>query len=300
MVDTLSANILETSQEIIHTTEMMMPQAGPMVSLATPLPIGKGRNFAELPFVNSFPSVQTPTEGDEVLNSSQFDLSSTSIAPVERVMKVRVSKRAERFTRDQLIATIGEWLGIAQGKNSDEDLLAEFGNFHNDNDVGVSNQDLRFDTCLEAVTLLREVAVEVGGPAPEPIVGVLSPRAARDLAKDLGATGNAASAATGQPWIPEGLSQSLIRRFLLPIQDNELAGISFFWDGYITNDGSGDHICAIFSRRALYHAVSEDWDLETFKVDTFLGSILRVYADFNSGVNPYTRWGSTVTADGKG
>lgn len=298
MVDTLSANIIETSQEIIHTTEMMMPQAGPMVSLATPLPIPKGRNFAELPFVNSFPTVTTPTEGDEVLNSSQFDLSSTSIAPVERVMKVRVSKRAERFTRDQLIATIGEWLGIAQGKNSDEDLLAEFGNFHTDNDVGATTVDLTLDTLLEARTLLMEVAVEVGGPAPEPIVAVLSPRMARNLATDLGSTGNSASSASS-PWIPEGLSQTLIRRFLLPLSDVELAGVSLFWDGYIVNDGLGDHTGAMFARRALYHAVSEDWDLETFKVDTFLGSILRVYADFNSGVNPYTRWGSTILADGK-
>lgn len=298
MTDTLSQNILETSQELIWTTEMMLPQAGPLVSLATPLPLPKGKNFAELPFVNSFPTVETPTEGDEVLNTSQFDLSSTSVAPVERVMKVRVSRRAVKFTRDQLIATIGEWLGLAEGKNSDEDLLAEFGNFHVDNDVGTTGQPLRIDTVLEARTRLMETSVQNGGPAPDPIVCVISPRMARDLAKDLGATGQAASTAN-PPWIPEGLSQTLIRRFLLPLSNVELAGVTFYWDGYIVNDGSGDQIGAMFPRRALYHSVSEDWDLETFKIDTFLGTILRVYADFNSAVHPYTRWGSTILAKGK-
>jgi hypothetical protein len=71
-----------------------------------------------------------------------------------------------------------------------------------------------------------------------------------------------------------------------------------FRDGYMTEDGSGDFICGMFSKRALYLAVSKDWDIKTFEIPNWIGVILRCVADYNSGVAEYTRWGSQITADG--
>ena len=84
MADSLAAQIDESTQEIIDTTQLMMPQFSVMMNLVTRKDIPKGKKEAELPFVNSFPTVQTPTEGDEITTTSQFDLSSVTITPTIR------------------------------------------------------------------------------------------------------------------------------------------------------------------------------------------------------------------------
>ena len=93
-----------------------------------------------------------------------------------------------------------------------------------------------------------------------------------------------------------GLSEDIIRQYHVPI--SQLVGTSVFWDGYMTEDGSGDFICAMFSKKALHLAISKDWKIETFRESNWPGTILRSTADYNTAVGAFTAWGSTITADG--
>jgi hypothetical protein len=296
MADTLVTNIAESTQEIIEATQLMLPQYSPTMNLVTRLTIAKGNNEAELPFVNSFPTVQTPTEGDELTITSQFDLSSTTIAPTRRAIMVRVTRRAERFSKEQLIAVISDWLARAEAVNIEEDLIAEFTNFHTANDVGTTNVDLTLATLRTAKRLLDSVTAANGGPAPVPISCVISPIAAENLLTDLGVAGVVATTA---PWIPAGLSEELIKQYALQGGSTfQLLGSGVFVSSAFVNNASGDHICGMFSKKALYLAMAEDWDMKSFEESNWDGAILRALADYKSGVGPYSRWGAQITADG--
>lgn len=296
MADTLSAQIDESTQEIIDATKIMMPQFAPMLSLVTKRTIEKGKKELELPYVNSFPTVETPTEGDELTQTSQFDLASTTIQPTFRVIRVRIHKRAERFSQENLIALISEWISRAEAKNSDQDCLAEFLNFHTDNDLGTTNTDLVFSVLRSARRLLQDISDTNGGPAPMPIYTVLSPTAAHDLMVDLGLTGGASGGTAN--YIVPGLSQDFITQWMLPAGSQHLLGVPIFWDSNIAEDANSDDACGMFSKEALYYASSDDWDLETFKESDWPGVILRTLADFESGVHGYSHWGSYILADG--
>ncbi|MFQ5472858.1 MAG: hypothetical protein ACE5FA_08260 [Dehalococcoidia bacterium] len=300
MADTLAAQIDESTQEILDAALLMMPQYSPTLNLVTKLTIPKGKKEAELPFVNSFPTVVTPTEGEEITQTSQFDLSSVTITPTQRVIKVRVSKRAERFSQEQLIAIISDWLGKAQAINTEEDLIAEFQNFHSDNDLGGNTTDLALSLLRTARRLLDSVTTANGGPAPQPISTVIAPVAGEDLLTDIGTQGVVASTS---PWIPRGLSEDLVRQFALQGGSTfQLVGTAVFISSALAADSygaaSGGRAAGMFSKQAIYHCISENWNLETFKESEWLGVILRTYADFDSGVGPYSRWGCFILTDG--
>ena len=296
MADTLSAQIDESTQELIDTTQIMMPQLAPMLSLATVKPIPKGKKELELPFVNSFAQVETPTEGDDLTMTSQFDLASTTIQPTFRVIRTRIHKRAERFSQEQLISLISEWIARAEAKNSDQDLLDEFANFNSDNDVGGDTTDLAFSALRIARHALTDIADTDGGPAPMPIYTVLSPAAALDLMVDLGLAGGATGGSAN--YVVPGLSQEFITQWMLPAGAQHLLGVPIFWDSNIDETANGGDECGMFSKSVLYYASSDDWDLETFTESDWPGPILRTIADFESGVHGYDHHGSLIEADG--
>lgn len=295
MADTLSANIAETTTEMIAVTLSLMPQMAPMLGLVTRKNIGKGYDRLEIPRVNSTSDVQLPTEGDELVTSSQFDLTSTTIQPTHRAIMVRIHERATYFSGEDLIALVSEELAQTQAQDIDTDLTAEFANFGSGNDSGTSNQDLRFDTLRTARRKLRAITRANGGPAQGNLRCVIAPIPEEDLMTDLGSTGNAASSAA-TPWIPDGWSQEMIATYAIP--QNRLVGVSLYVDGYMTEDGSSDFICGMFSKDALWFAVSKDWDMKTFEVPNWIGPIIRSVADYNSGVGGYPLHGAQITADG--
>ena len=301
MPDTLVANITESTQEIIETTQLMLPEFAPCLELVTRINIPKGRSEAELPAVNTFPTVQTPAEGEEVGITYQYDLTSVTISPVERSILVRVTKRAERFSQDNLIANISEVLSQAQGRDIDQDILAQFQNFGSGNDLGSNTADLPLATLRTAMRLMRSITPANGGPAPAPFSAVFSPVACEDLMADIGVQGVVGSTT---PWIPAGISQEQIQRFGLVSAGAQLMllGAMVYMDSNIDNDSfgaaSGGNAGALFSKKALYLAMSQEWDLETFTESEWLGPILRVYADFDTGVSPYDLRGSFILTDG--
>lgn len=291
--DTLSANIAETTTEIVAATIAQMPQMAPMLGLVTRKSIPKGYDRVEIPRVNTTFSVQTPTEGDELVNSSQFDLTSTTIQPTRRAIMVRVDDRATYFSKDDIIDLVSNELSRAQAQDIDTDLTAEFTNFGSGNDVGTTNTDLTLATLRKARRLLRANTVANGGPAPAPIYCVIAPIPEEDVFTNLGVQGVVASTS---PWIPAGWSQEMIASYHIP--QSQLLGVGMFVDGYMTEDGSGDFICAMFSKQALWYAISKDWDMKTFEVPNWIGPIIRSVADYNSGIGAYPLWGAQITADG--
>lgn len=295
MADTLATNVAETTQEIIAATIALIPQKAPMPNLVTRITIPKGHDRVEIPRVNSTPTVQTPTEGDELVTSSQFDLTSTTIQPTLRAIKVRVTERATYFSRDNVISLVSEQLSRIQAQDIDTDLTAEFANFGSGNDVGTTNTDLTVAVWLDAVNKLDSNTYANGGPAPMPRYGVLSPLVYRNLITDLGAQGTVPEAtATGQQFIPAGISQDIIENYYRM----RLGGVPLFIDGYMTENGSSDFICGMFSKEALHLAISKDWDIKTYDESEWIGVTLRCVADYNSGVGAFPLWGVQITADG--
>lgn len=291
MADTLAANLAETTQEIIAATLALMPEEAPMLSLVTRVNIGKGHDRYEQPRVNSTFDVQLPTEGDEIVSTSQLDLTSSTLQPTLRAIYVRFTERAEYFSRDNVISLVSQELARLQAEDIDTDLTAEFANFNTANDVGTTNVDADFDIFQEAKFKLLDNASANGGPAPMPIYCVVSPRVEYDTLLDLGSVG-----LLGNNYIVPGVSQTIIQNYGIP--EMRLSGVPFFRDGYMTEDGSSDYICAMFAQKALYFGVSKDWDMKTFEVPSFIGTIIRSVADYNSGIIGFDRWGAQITADG--
>ena len=296
MADTLAASIAESTQELIDATILMLPRYSPTLNLVTRRTIPKGKNVAELPYVNTIPTVATPTEGDELTFSTEFDLASTTITPTKRAIRVRVAAEAQHDSKEALIAMISRWMAMAEANNIEDALVAQFPNFHVDNDVGTTDVDLLVSVLRRARRLLAQVQPVNGGPAPAPIAVVLSPIAAENLLADLGVQGVVASTS---PWIPEGYSRELLQQYALLSGGNtwQQIGSGIFISSAI-NAATGDHICAMFSKEGLYFAVSQDWDMKTFEESDYDGVILRAIARYAAGIGPYSHFGAQITADG--
>lgn len=293
MADTLSSNVEASYSEIIERTIAQMPQSAPMLSLARKVIIPKGHNEAKIPRISSVSTVQTPSEGSELSTFSRFTLTSATITPSFRAIQVRVHIRAQNYAREDLVRLISSEIALSQGQDIDTDLTGEFANWHTENDIGTSNTDLTIAALRTARRTLQSVPRSKGGPPRGDIVAVLAPIPAEDVVTDLGARGVAAS---GSPWIPHGLSEQLIRRFM--ISEIPLMGASVFVDGYMTQDGSGDYICSMFGRDALAWACSLDWTLQVFSEANWPGVILRSLADYDAGIAGYPHHGCQITADG--
>lgn len=289
--DTLTTNIAETVVQLIAATLALLPQEAPALNLVTRMTIPKGHDRIQIPRVNSTSSVQTPTEGDELVTSSQFDLTSTTIQPTHRAIMVRVHERATYFSRDDVVSMVSQELAQTQAQDIDTDITAEYANFAVANAVGTTNTDLTLSVLANAYLNLVSVLRASGGPAPQPIYCVLAPRPEFDVFTNLGLSGS-----LGSNYILPGMSQEIISNYHIP--QNRLVGVEFFRDGYMTANGSGDFICAMFSKRSMHFAVSKDWDMRTFEVPNWIGPIIRCVADYNTGIGGYTTHGATITADG--
>lgn len=293
MPDTLAANLTETTTELIVATLALMPQMAPMLGLVTQKRLPKGANLLSIPRVNSTSTVQLPTEGDELVTSSQFDLTETTISPTLRALMVRMSGRALYFSKEDVVGIVSEELAQTQAQDIDTDLTAEFPNFGAGNDVGTTNVDLSLATLRQARRLLRSVTRANGGPVSGMIRCVIAPIAEENLFTNLGVQGVVAST---PPWIPTGWSQEMIATYAIP--QSQLLGVSMFVDGYITEDANADVALGMFSKDALWFGISKDWDIKTFEVPNWIGPILRSVADYNSGIGGYPLHGSYVLADG--
>jgi hypothetical protein len=294
MPDTLFTNVSATAQSAIQRCQALMPQHAPMINLVSKAPIEKGHQQADLPSVGSTSTVQLPTEGDEIAHADTFVINVTSITPAIRAIKYRISKRAERFSKEQLIQLIGDEMAQSQGQNIDELLLTLFASFNAANDVGTTNVDVVFANLRTARRLLKENLRANGGPAKPPIFAVLGPVAEENFLTNLGAQGVVSSTS---PWIPAGMSQDIMQQYAIP-GGNLLGGVGIFWDGYIVDNGSGDQIGGMFSKSALYYTVSQEWEHNVFNESEWIGVILRADADYGAGVGPFNRWGSRLICDG--
>jgi len=295
MADTLATNVAEITQELIDATVMQMPQVAPLMNLVERKDIPNGRNSVEIPRANSTFSVQTPTEGDDLVNPSQFDLTSTTISPTLRAINVRVSERARYFSQQDILQFISQELARAQGQDVDTDISAEFSNLGQS--AGTTNTDLTIAVLREARRKLQANTVANGGPAPDPIYTVLAPIPVENLMTNLGLQGVVPNGtATGQQFVSQGLSEEFIRQYF--VTGINLVGVGTFWDGYLTEDGSSDFICAMYAKQAIQLAMSKDWDMKQFEESEWIGVILRTVADYNSGVGKYANWGVAITADG--
>ena len=292
MADTLSTNISASYNAMVERTIAQMPQSAPMLSLARKLVVPKGSNSAQIPRVSSVSAVQTPAEGTELSTTSRFTLASNTISPTFRAIYVRIHIRAINYSQEDLIRLVSDEMALTQGQDIDTDLTGEFANWHTANDCGTTNVKLTLAELRKARRILQTVSRRNGGPPRGDIVTVLSPVVAEHILEGLGASG----VASGNNWIPAGISEQLIRRF--HVSEIPLMGTAVFVDGYMSADGSGDYICSMFGTEALVWACSMDWQMSVFEEAEWPGVTLRSLADYNAGIAGYTHHGCQITADG--
>lgn len=301
MADTLSAQVAESVVEIVTSTIELIPHKAPLSNLVVRKNITKGHDRIEIPRVNSTSSVQTPTEGDELVLTSQFDLTSTTIQPTRRVIMVRVGARATQFSADDVIALVSEELAQTEAVDIDLDIAAEFTNLtcFTASTAGIgggTGVNLVLSDLRHARALLKNNPRSSGGPAPGRIHCVFSPIQEEDLFADFGATGIAGLTMNGNPAQMGGIPMEIIQQYHVP--QNAVFGMDLWADGNLTEDANGDLTVGIFSEKAIYFAVSKDWDMKTFEVPNWDGVILRAIADYNSGVGAYPKWGGSILVDG--
>ena len=186
MADTLTTNISASYAAMVERTIAQMPQSAPMLSLARKLIVPKGSNSAQIPRVSSVSSVQTPGEGDELSTTSRFTLASNTISPTFRAIYVRIHVRAINYSQDDLVRLVSDEMALSQGQDIDTDLTGEFANWHTDNDVGVSGEQLTLAKLREARRILQSVKRSKGGPPRGDVVTVLSPVVAEHVLEDMG------------------------------------------------------------------------------------------------------------------
>lgn len=293
MPDTLFDGISATGQSIIQRAQALQPGYAPIMNTVTRIEIPKGKTQADLPYVTSVATVQSLAEGDEVAFSDTFTIGSTSIVPGIRAMKFRISKRAERFSQEQLVNLVSDEMAMAEAQNVDELLSAQFTNAHTDNDVGTTNVDLTFATLRTARRLLRTNPRSTGGPPRGRIHCVIAGIPEEDLLTNLGAQGVVANTA---PWIPQGMSASIMQNYAVP--GGQLLGASIWMDSYMSQNGAGDFLCCMYSEDFLFYVYSQEWEHDVFKESEWIGVILRADSDYGVGVGPFTKHGAQITADG--
>lgn len=293
--DTLSAQIQESTQEIIDATKLYFPHYSPMVNLVTRHDVSKGHNAFELPFVASAPTVQNPGEGEDVAITSQFDLSSRTITPVKRLISFRISDEAEYLSRDPLIALVSDTMAQAEAEDIDLDLLAEVANFTTT--AGVSGTDLSVATIREARRALQSVTKVNGGPARGPLSLVVPPVPLEHLITNLGVQGVVGGAS---PWIPAGFSEELLKNYVVSDErlNLHLLGVAAYLDTNMSENASADYSLPLFPKTALYLCIWWDWRMKTFREADYFGVKVRADAYYNSGVGPYPAHGARLLVDG--
>ena len=292
MADSLATNFAEVTQELILATVALMPQTAVMMNLVTRQPISKGHDRVEIPRMNATFSVNTPTEGDEIVNGQAYDLTSTTIQPTLRAMYVRASGRAEYFSRDNVMGFLTKELARAQGQDIDTDLLAEFANFTT-TDVGATNRNARLADVRRASRQLDEIAPASGGPSPRPRALVVSPMQEEMLLVDAGALGMLSTAGTNTaPWIPDGLSADILKTYHV----GSWFGIPVYRDGYLVSASSA-FSGGLFPKEALMLAISKEWDVKVYDESEWIGPIIRCVADYNSGIPSFATWGVEVLSN---
>lgn len=292
MADTLAANVAELTQDLIVATLALMGQDAPLMNLVTRQNLGKGHNRLLVPRVNATFSVQTPTEGDEIVTSSQFDLTSSTLAPTLRAIMVRVSERAEYFSKEDILTFVSRELARAQAQDVDTDIGAEFVNFGG-TDIGATNRNLRIADVRRGNRQLMAVTPANGGPAMGQKYLVISPMQEEMLLADAGGLGQLSTAGTNTaPWIPQGLSQDIIDNYFV----GRWFGIPVFRDGYIVSVGSA-FSGGLFTKNVITLAMSKDWDMKTFDVPNWIGPVIRCVADYNSGVTGFSQHGIEVLSN---
>ncbi len=199
---------------------------------------------------------------------------------------------------------ISDEMAQTEAVDMDTDIMAQFANLtgFSASSAGIgggTGVNLVLTDLRTARRYLKNNSRANGGPAPGRLYGVIGPTQEEQLFKDFGAAGLSvitASAGTANLANMSGIPQTIIQEYMIP--NNMVSGISLFVDGNMVLDGNGDSTIGVFSEKALYLAITKEWDLKTFEVPNWDGIILRAIADYKTGVGGYGNWGGSILVEG--
>lgn len=284
--DLILADIAAYKQLIIHEAKFQFSKKAGLKNYIDMKPIGgQGSDSSRFPSWAGVTATETP-EGSKAAvvkpSVSYVDISATKKTVFFEVPK-------EAFTGTMLNGGLVNYLAPiaadAIDNKVEEDIIALFSSFTT-NTVGTTNTDLTQAVVRDAYTKLTKKTA--AGANPSRFIGVLSPIALANLQSNI-ATASYLS-------VPEILKNELFKD-APGARAFDLFTVPWLTSSRIVDNGSGDHICALFDTQAIGGSLQWDITLDTdYDVSR---SVFQFNWQMSYGVGvAKENWGVAITADG--
>uniref|UniRef100_A0A6H1ZRN1 Putative capsid protein n=1 Tax=viral metagenome TaxID=1070528 RepID=A0A6H1ZRN1_9ZZZZ len=249
-MSTVTAAQLANLQRVIVSEALFYQEHDcPMRQLVKKIDMPKGARQVDVPRYH-YLDAQALTDGVDLVTGSALSETTISITTSEHGVKVIITDKCARQNIDDIFRSAGKQMSNSMARRMDLDLLALLDGFSGSTpgaSVAWSMTQLR-----NCYTELKSVTVANGGPAPDPIVGVLHPRQFHDVITDL--------APVGTYPIPTGPSAEKLASYFRGKE--KVYGIPIYIDGNITVDTLDDAKGGVFSKESLCVAVQKEWSIE--------------------------------------
>lgn len=246
---------------------------------------GRGSDTGRFPYWSAVTASETPEGSKAAVVKS--GVSYVDIQATKKTVYFEISREALEGTilNAGLVNAIAPVAADAMANKVEEDVIALFSSFTT-NTVGTTNTDLTQSVIRNAVTKLGKKTA--AGADPSRFIGVLSPIALENLQSNIATASYLA--------VPEGLKNELFKDAPGEMAFN-LFGVPFLVSSRIVDNGSGDHICALFDKKAIGGALQYDIALDTdFDVQRQM-FLFNWRMSYGVGVAK-ENWGVAITADG--
>lgn len=284
--DLILADIAAYKQLIIHEAKFQFSKKAGLKNYIDMKQIeDQGSDSSRFPSWTGVTATETP-EGVKapVVKPS---VSYVDIAATKKTVFFEVPKEAFKgsMLNGGLVNYLAPIAADAIDNKVEEDIIALFSSFTT-NTVGTTNTDLAQAVIRSAVTKLGKKAS--AGANPSRFMSVLSPIALENLQSNI-ATGSYLA-------VPESLKNEIFKD-APGVTAFNLFGLPFLTSSRIVDNGSGDHICALFDTQAIGGSLQWDVTLDTdYDVSR---SVFQFNWQMSYGVGvAKENWGVAITCDG--
>ncbi len=217
------ATNLSTSGNLQQMSRIMLAQAryteehnAPMVGLIEKFNLGKGEYKLEIPKVAQM-SAEDLTEGQDMIDSEDLDVSTITATTAEVGLKVIVTDTLLRQNNEDVYKIIGKQMGDAMARKKDTDIIALFPTLNGGTVLGADDKNLNL---ANASAIIANAKADRFG---SDVFVVHHPNALWNLATDVGNT------LSTYP-LPDAFNKPAVKDYYSGIK---VGGVPFFEDGNI-------------------------------------------------------------------
>ena len=219
-----------TTGNLQNMSRIMLAQAryteehnAPMVGLIEKFNLGKGEYKLEIPKVGQM-SAEDLTEGQDMVDSEDIDVSTVTATTAEVGLKVIVTDTLLRQNNEDVYKIIGRQMGDAMARKKDTDIIALFPSLNGGSEFGADDKNLNL---ANASAIIANAKSNKFGTD---LFVVHHPNAIWNLATDVGNT------LATYP-LPDAFNKPAVKDYYTGVK---LSGVPFFEDGNIAKIGTTD------------------------------------------------------------